>query len=71
MIGNEIDLDLALTQLKALCYYTDNDLLDHQGDRETLERVTAVNILVEELLRQVEVATGRLKADCAHLRATA
>ena len=71
MIQNEAVYELAFAQLRALLFYLDSDVLDHQGDPDTLERVTALGPLVLELVGRVEASMDALKRDCAHLRATA
>ena len=71
MMENEVVFDLAFAQLKGLLYYLDNDALDHQGDREAAERITALGPLVQELVGRVERSMNDLKRDCAKLRATA
>ena len=71
MIQNEAIYDLAFAQLKALLFYLDGDALDHQGDPEAAERITALGPLVQELLERVERSMAQLKRDCANLRATA
>ena len=71
MMQNEAVFDLAFAQLKALLYYMDADALDHQGDRDAAERITALGPLVLELVGRVEASMDALKRDCAHLRATA
>ena len=71
MIQNEAIYDLAFAQLKALLYYMDGDALDHQGDPEAAERITALGPLVQELVGRVEQSVNALKRDCAKLRATA
>ncbi len=64
MVANEVDFNICMAQLKALFFYTDNDLLDHQSDKDALERVQAVNLIIEELLHQVEDAHAQLVRDC-------
>lgn len=71
MLDTEIDYTICMAQLKALLYYMDGDALDHQGDPEAAERITALGPLVQELVGRVEQSVNALKRDCAKLRATA
>lgn len=71
MLPNEAVFDLAFAQLKGLLFYLDADTLDHQGDPEAAERITALGPLVLELVGRVEESMDALKRDCAHLRGIA